>query len=924
MTDVVGRSTIIADADASGVKAGMAEARSAVKDYEKSAVQASANVGEAMGKATQTTVDGVSRMDQATKRFINSLERQSQAAGKTRSEYLELRAAQYGVSEQAAPFIAKIRESEKSVGTLGLSAKQTTQAMRLLPAQITDIVTGLVSGQPAYLVAIQQGGQLKDSFGGIVPAAKALASIFTPLNLAIGVGAAAVGGLVAAYVMGAREADAYAKALILTGNAAGSSTEMLAANAREIARVAGTQHAAADVVAQLAASGAVASSSITQVGLAIVEMDRAGGAAVKELVKDFVSLGEDPLKASERLNQQYHYLTLSVYDQIRALNEAGRTADAAAAAQAAFAQAQQDRAAKLEENLGTIQRAWNAVKNAAADAWDAMLNLGRQQSLDQQLAEAQKKLQDISPRGSLFGRYTQSEIDDQKALVGQLQDRIREQTRWEAKISETAKTERDAVKARQENAKWTEAARTQQEKLNTALDRYRANLEKIRAAGGNVSAEQVAREEAAIRASFASKSGGGGGHQSDDAATRMLQRLRQTAAALQAQINGEQELSAAEKARVEYEQSIADLKTKKILTADQKSLLSNQGSLRAQLQKNVALEKEADMQAFLLKLDQKRVEEAKKFSERADQIQQQLALSRQTRVDQYQQQLDAFGMGDQERSRIAAQVSIVREYQRAQAELLKATPTSLLGSDKYVGESMKIKSALDQALQDQKDYFAAVDAAQTDWSKGASRALKNYSDEVGNVAAQSQRTFSDVFHGLEDTLTDFVTKGKGDFKSLFQSILADINRMTIRTYITGPLSQLLMGSSLFGGGGPVGAALTGVGSGAMPYANGAVFGSGGVKKFASGDIVSSPTLFSYGTGRTGVMGEAGYEAVMPVTRGPDGKLGVKSTSGGFHFTQVVNIDSRTDQAAVAEAVQQGGQIVKAEIIDAIGRHSPAF
>src|SRR5690606_21432201 len=160
-------------------------------------------------------------MSVATRRFIASLERQALAAGRTQSEYLELRAAQMGISEQAAPFVARIRQTENSVGSLAMSAKQTTQAMRLLPAQITDIVTGLVSGQPAYLVAIQQGGQLKDSFGGIVPAARALASVFTPLRIALGLVGGSIAALVFAYAQGAKETGEFNKAIALSGNVAG-------------------------------------------------------------------------------------------------------------------------------------------------------------------------------------------------------------------------------------------------------------------------------------------------------------------------------------------------------------------------------------------------------------------------------------------------------------------------------------------------------------------------------------------------------------------------------------------------------------------------------------------------------------------------------------------------------------------------------
>lgn len=125
-------------------------------------------------------------------KFIAALEAQAAAAGKTQAELTEMKAAQLGVSAQAAPFIAQLRAQEKEVEKLGVSMGQYRQAMRMLPAQITDVATSLAGGMPIWLIAIQQGGQIKDSFGGLVPMFKALATFITPFNVGL---AALVGTL---------------------------------------------------------------------------------------------------------------------------------------------------------------------------------------------------------------------------------------------------------------------------------------------------------------------------------------------------------------------------------------------------------------------------------------------------------------------------------------------------------------------------------------------------------------------------------------------------------------------------------------------------------------------------------------------------------------------------------------------------------
>ncbi|AKJ74007.1 tail length tape measure protein [Salmonella phage 36] len=94
-----------------------------------------------------------------------------------------MKAAQLGVSAQAAPFIAQLKAQEKQMNLTGISAGQYKQAMAQLPAQITDVVTSLASGMPVWLVAIQQGGQIKDSFGGVGNTFKALLSFLNPVTL---------------------------------------------------------------------------------------------------------------------------------------------------------------------------------------------------------------------------------------------------------------------------------------------------------------------------------------------------------------------------------------------------------------------------------------------------------------------------------------------------------------------------------------------------------------------------------------------------------------------------------------------------------------------------------------------------------------------------------------------------------------------
>jgi len=328
--------------------------------------------------------------------FVDSLKKQADAIGKTRADLLEMQAAQMGVSTQAAPFIARMREQEQAFRGMGMSAGQLNNALRGVPAQFTDIFVSLSSGQNPMTVLMQQGGQLKDMFGGAGEAAKALGgyvlSIIGPFTI-LATTAAVVG---AAYYQGSKEADEYRKSLILTGNAAGTTVGQMSDLARAIADSTGaTQGAAAEAVAQAAGTGKIASANLGMVSEAAIRMQRATGTAVDETIKQFVELGKEPVKASEKLNEAANYLTADIYKQIKALDDQGKSTEAAALAQKAWADALTSRTTEIESNLGDIERAWRGVRDGAKSAWDSMLGIGRKGSISDQIAAQQKTISNI-------------------------------------------------------------------------------------------------------------------------------------------------------------------------------------------------------------------------------------------------------------------------------------------------------------------------------------------------------------------------------------------------------------------------------------------------------------------------------------------------------------------------------------------------
>ena len=773
--------------------------------------------------------------------------------------------------------------SDEQLKKTGVSAAQTAAALRMLPAQFTDIFTQLAGGANPLLVLIQQGGQIKDSFGGIGNAFDVLGgkvkSFFgnltgfntagvtalggalseiakqqeniaensdsaidgisgtaesvnnlseaadTVKGAATGVtsstaamvggflaAAAALAALAVAYKQGSDEQTAYAKALILTGNAAGVTTDQLADLARQVGSETGTIHDAADALTQFAATGKFASSQLGELATAALNFEDATGKAVSETVKEFARLADDPVKASQQLNEQYHYLTAAVYEQIAALQEQGRTNDAAQVAEKAYAEALDDRATKVKESLGTIETAWNSVKDAAKKAWDAALNVGREETLDQRIERLKQQLQEVANLGSAgaqgrarfqlgLGLGGEGNMRQQLADAEAQKEQEAGEARWAAI---KAQANKDSIDAQREISAMRESMLSKEQRRDKEIQQYYERVAKIREANPFTtlfSQSDIDKDIAGIRAKYAERVAKPQAAKAytDDAATRMLQSLRETGAELQAQLGTQDKLTAAQAAQAKFQQLITDLKSKIQLTADQKSLLANQDAINAQLQMNVALDDQVQKRKELLQLEQ-----------RSAQLQETMAASNDSRQEQYQRQLDAFGMGKEQLERVRSQAVIFREFQRYQGQLDKATPKDLLGSEQYKTASAEIKTGLNDALAANEDYYNKLDKLRGDWANGAKESFADYLDSAKDVAGQTYDLFNNALKGTEDALVEFVRTGKLSFSDLADSIISDLIRIQVRQALasavggsdgTGGLVGLLGGlGSAFGGG----------------------------------------------------------------------------------------------------------------------------
>ena len=498
MSESAPKSTIVLDVDAQGVTTGVNAAKKKLEDLGK-VVTKVGDEFEKGGKQAEKAFDPVEKKLAATTRTTNALVNQLKnsiidlkSAGDAATKY-ELRGLDKNIpSAVTAPLVAELRKlqveqaaaaasalaasnsiAKTIVPTLektGMTAKATAAAMRSVPAQFTDIVVSLQGGQAPLTVMLQQGGQLKDMFGGIGNAASALGNYVKGLVSPFSLAAAGATALYLAYEAGAKESRAFNQALILSGNQAGTSASQMMAMAASIDQVSGTQGNAAEALALFAASGKIGAENLERFTLTAIRFEKVTGVAIGDTVKKFEALRKAPLAATLELNDSMGYLTQSVYEQIRALTEQGQIVEAAAVAQDAFNKATANMATDMEKNLGTVTRAWNSVKGAVTETWDAIKGIGRDAGLEGQVAAAQKMV-DVRRQAanSIYGNESdRAKLSEAENQLKGYQELLKNQQLSNAQYAEGVQLTKDKAKFDKDGEKYLDKAVKMQRELNSA------------------------------------------------------------------------------------------------------------------------------------------------------------------------------------------------------------------------------------------------------------------------------------------------------------------------------------------------------------------------------------------------------------------------------------------------------------------------
>lgn len=907
----------------------------------------------------------------------------------------------------------KLGEFDEGLRKTGISSGQTQAALRQLPAQFTDIFTSLAGGQNPLLVLIQQGGQIKDSFGGIGPtmdalkdkfrslfsggagaavlgeslagiasgakdtaentgeaseslsdlaessntaadatknakeAAAALNAATPPLGVGLGVilggalaAAAAIAALGIAYKQGSAESTAYTTALAMTGNTAGTTAAQLSVMAKAVSETNGTAYEAAASLAVLAASTRIPLKSFEMIATAAANFEDATEKATSETVANFEKIAKDPVKALLTLNESMNFLTVSTYEQITSLERQGRIQEAAEVGSKSYADALNTVAANVKANLGTIEGAWKDVKDGAKSAWDAMLNVGREKSFADKMAELETRINDFKTQGeSIGGKYGASlsakaiaklEAEKTQLLIGKEESDRRASAKGFAQ-----EQEQKAVAAAQHIGKVRESFQSNEQKRDKEILDYRKSVEDLRKKNSSsplLDENLISKDIQKIRDKFKDPKAASAGAVDLTAyndAQNALKGIQDEYA------NTQKQLDAAQKAGL-ISQDVYATQRAVLIKAEREEVTS---AYQAEIDAlEAAKAKKGTTAAQSIQLDQK-IADARagmvKAQKDADSQLEVLATNESGRLAKQERAISSYvqALGQQQRAlELAGQRAVLGvgqgdrqnalngelngqqdrfAQQSRELENQRSDPSRNMSDEEFTRKSQALADANKKATDQIRQNYADVEAAQGDWTKGATSAWANYLDSAQNIAGQTKSLFGNAFSSMEDSIVNFAITGKLSFADFTKSILADMARIATRQAASGLLGSIVglgvsAAGSYFGGGAATSAGSTAAGyspevlaswSGVTQAKGGAW--SGGVQMFADGgaftnSIVSKPTAFGMANGKTGVMGEAGEEAIMPLTRTSSGKLGVMAMGGGGAGATQINVEVNID------------------------------
>lgn len=802
-----------------------------------------------------------------------------------------------------------LSRQEAAARRAGISVGQYSAALRTLPAQFTDIATQLAGGQSPFLILLQQGGQIKDSFGGLGPMLQALrdalfgfneesretsesaagisdaaeglnntseaaeklgraGGLLNTFNLAIAGSVGLLALLAGAAYSSSQQFDNVARSLILMGGAGFSSMQQLNDAAKDVADNAGASLAeSVDTLVQLNDTGKYTADQMTKIAKSILAMGDAG-LDTKAALADFSRLANDPIKALASLNQQYGFVDEAMMKHLITLEKTkGKTA-AANEAITLFADTMEDRSNKIVEATDNIGQAWNGLKAFSSDIFGQIGVTVR--AWGNQVIEVFKLLS--TSFEALFVKMKEVSLEIMGGMITGFTDIANKLPGGETLIKSMGF---DGLA--ESVAKNREAASKEYTQLTAEYNKHIANLSKSQwqweeeaknGPGGVKGTGSVDRQtkDAVSKLAQDSAKNSKEAKATLEAGDRTLENYRAQARTLTETLETLRQTGETHAKNTEFSKQqsrfaeLDEAAKTRALTAQEKSLLSSREAILNAAKMVDQKNKEVEAQQKINGLAQQANKYVTQMSEKTDALR------------------DSAGLSSRQTQRMMEEAQLRQGW--------------LNGGGKLDDAGYKKELA---AL---RKYYAEEDKLRGDWKAGAVSGWNEYLDAATNTYDAVKNVASSTLTGLSNMLTELMTTGTASVKefgkSMLKMILEITNQLIVAYTVQAAMGWISGGSK---GGSTPGGSYANAAAGLTFNAKGGVYDSPGLSKYVNG-VYDSPQYFTFQGAskfaKGGVFAEAGAEAIMPLTRDSAGRLGVRAQgSGGMApvINTTVNVDA---------------------------------
>lgn len=653
----------------------------------------------AEGQALLAQEAATNKAKRAAEQFLSSLKSQAESIGKTKTEILEMKAAQLGVSESAKQYIDKIKESNKQTHELAKTSGG-------LKGTLNDLLS-----------TTRLGGIAR---GGI-----------------IGVVSASVVGLMKVLFDAESEFTKFNKQLILTGNYANKSASQLNEMARAMSGAGITRSEMANVISSVVGTGVFSNNEIARVSKAAAQMNYITGQAIDTTIDQFKRLQDEPLKMSLELEKANHHLTAAQLEQIRTLELQGNKTEAARLAIDAYAQSINDGKNDIKESLGYLEQAWEGVRWAAKNAWDAMLDIGRKKTLEDEIREMEQTLINFQ-----LHPFT---VDIYKSKTGKTPDDLRR----ELELKKEEKFQQDLLNSQKQAEKNFQQQEVERFRVREYLFNKNASWEskknkdlaELRANRWALTDEEYKEYEKMINYRHRDRKMPGSGRSSAykvDAGTRLDEENQKALTSLQAQLKVLKE-----------HKTVSD-----VISSERKKLWDMEAKISVLEEAKATRKLTKDEQALLAK------KEIILESQKA------LAVAG-----------DAVELQKQHNRELDRQLKRVEEI-NARSRALE------LGTGKS-GRMYQRDIALEKAKSPDErkaleEYYAKEDSIRADWELGVKKGFAEFQEQATDVYGNVSQISQSAFQGMSNSLSDFVLTGKANFADFTRSFLEMTTKMLMQ------------------------------------------------------------------------------------------------------------------------------------------------